>query len=301
MPAPTPAQPQQMSPDGAGSPAARPAAAPGPQQASPGYITRMRRLFRPDGRTVILPCDHGMVLGPLPGITDPVATVQAAVDGGADALILHQGLARMTAAVYGGRAALIYKLTDGCCEGTLQEVLGSVEQAVSYGADAFSVEFYIGAPNELALMRDIGRAQRAAERLGLPMVAHAYVHPAREQAAGASAWIHAARVAAELGADVVKTSYPGDDDTFRQVLAAAWVPVVVAGGERADTLGLLRLIDRCVDLGAAGVAIGRNAWGTTDPAATIAAIAAVVHTRTPPDDAMLRPAEPGLLGQTAGA
>jgi DhnA family fructose-bisphosphate aldolase class Ia len=100
------------------------------------------------------------------------------------------------------------------------------------------------------------------------------------------AWIHAARVAAELGADVVKTSYTGDEPSFAELLAGTGVPVVVAGGEPADTLGLLKIIDRCVDLGAAGVAIGRNAWGTANPAATIAAIAAVVHARSSPDEAL---------------
>ena len=88
----------------------------------------------------------------------------------------------------------------------------------------------------------------------------------------------AARAGAELGADIVKTSYTGDPRTFEKLVAVCPVPVVVAGGPRKGTTrDLLEMVKEAVDCGAAGVALGRNVWQSSDPARTTRALADIIH------------------------
>jgi fructose-bisphosphate aldolase/2-amino-3,7-dideoxy-D-threo-hept-6-ulosonate synthase len=95
---------------------------------------------------------------------------------------------------------------------------------------------------------------------------------------GAGAELLAARAGAELGADIVKTSYPGDHDSFKRLVEACPAPVVIAGGPRAESLrDMLVKVEDAMDCGAAGVAWGRNVWQSADPAKTTAALVDIVH------------------------
>jgi DhnA family fructose-bisphosphate aldolase class Ia len=260
-------------------------------QAGPaiGHGIRMRRILNPaDGKTVIVPFDHGMIFGPLHGIANPRETVTHALAGHADAVLLHAGLARGVADLYGGRMASLFKLTNGASIPTDQVLLGSVEQAARYAADAVCAEFYLGGPDELDTLRTVGLIQREAEQYGLPTVVHAYVYPAYEQKIGVGAWIHACRIAGELGADIVKTAYIDNQDAFVALLEATPAPVVVAGGEPGGTRKLLSGIATAIRLGASGVAVGRGVWGSPDPTATLCAIRALVHDGAAVDDVMAR-------------
>jgi fructose-bisphosphate aldolase/2-amino-3,7-dideoxy-D-threo-hept-6-ulosonate synthase len=87
----------------------------------------------------------------------------------------------------------------------------------------------------------------------------------------------AARVAAELGADLVKTVYTGDPDSFREVTRGCPVPVVVAGGSKTDERATLELIAGAMEGGAAGISIGRNAFQHPAPDRFVRAAAAIVH------------------------
>jgi fructose-bisphosphate aldolase/2-amino-3,7-dideoxy-D-threo-hept-6-ulosonate synthase len=250
------------------------------QSKLPGHRIRLDRIFDPDdGRAVILPFDHGMVMGPLPGIVDLRQTVQAAIEGGVDALLFNPGVARQFADLSGRRAALMVKLTNGASVDTDQVRIGTVEQAIRLGADAVCAEFYVGSPGELDSLRLMSALREESERFGIPLMLHAYVYPAYEEKHGHKAWLHACRIASELGADVIKTAYPGRVEAFAEILASVAIPVVVAGGSAAEFPKLLQDIDDAIQVGAAGVAVGRNAWGAKDPARAIAAIRAVVHDR----------------------
>jgi class I fructose-bisphosphate aldolase len=254
-----------------------------------GHGIRMRRILNPaDGRTVIVPFDHGMIFGPLHGIANPRQTVAHALAGRADAVLLHAGIARGVADLYGGRMASLFKLTNGASVPTDQVLLGSVEQAARYAADAVCAEFYLGGPDELDMLRTTSLIQREAEQYGLPTVVHAYVYPAYEEKIGVGAWIHACRIAGELGADIVKTAYIDNQDAFVALLEATPAPVVVAGGEPGGMRKLLSGIATAIRLGAAGVAVGRGVWGSPDPTATLQAVRALVHDGAVVDDVMAK-------------
>lgn len=245
-----------------------------------GHRVRMDRIFDPtDGRAVILPFDHGMVTGPLPGIVDLRETVTAAIRGKVDALLFNPGVAGQFADLTGRHAGLMVKLTNGASVDTDQVRIGTVEQALRLGADAVCAEFYLGSPGELDSLKLMAELRSESESYGVPLMLHAYVYPEYEKEHGQKSWLHACRIASELGADVIKTAYPGDVEAFAQIVVSVGIPVVVAGGSAAEFSKLLQDIDDAVRAGAAGVAVGRNAWGASDPARAIAAIAAVVHDR----------------------
>ena len=94
------------------------------------------------------------------------------------------------------------------------------------------------------------------------------------------------RVAEELGADLIKTNYTGDPDSFRQITAACSVPVLIAGGEKGGDLETLMTIRDAVDAGAAGVCMGRNAFQRDDTARFVAAVCRVVHEGVSPTEAL---------------
>jgi fructose-bisphosphate aldolase / 2-amino-3,7-dideoxy-D-threo-hept-6-ulosonate synthase len=245
---------------------------------SPGHTVRLGRIFRSDGRAVIIPFDHGMNKGPVGPLRSPRSIALNAVNGGADAMLFHAGLAPVLSDLYGHRVAGIVKLTDGITTASDQVVVATVEQAVRCAADAVCVEFYLGSPTERESIQTIGRTRREAEACGLPLMVSAYVHPSAAAAEGkAVLTAHAVRVASELGADFVKTPFVDDGEGFRLVVEGATVPVVVAGGRSREPGVILTVVQQALGLGAAGVAIGRNAWGAEDPVATIRAIEALVH------------------------
>lgn len=258
-------------------------------QPAVGVDIRLRRILNPrDGRTVIVPLDHGMIVGPRPGIARPRDTIAHAVAAHADAVLLHAGLARHVAGIYGGHAAGLFKLTNGASVATDQEVLGSVAQALRYAADAVCVEFHLGSPDEMRTLQDIAAIQREAEGFGLPVIIHAYVYPDYEERAGAEAWLHAARIAVELGADIVKTAYLPDTALLGELVAATPVPVVVAGGAEGSARQLFSDVATALQVGVAGIAVGRRAWGAEEPAATMAALVALVHEGASVEEALQR-------------
>jgi fructose-bisphosphate aldolase / 2-amino-3,7-dideoxy-D-threo-hept-6-ulosonate synthase len=256
-----------------------------------GKELRIRRLFG-HGRTVILPMDHPIYFGPLPGIADPVGLVKDVAATPADGVLLTLAtLGRVTEQI--GTLASIARLdaTATALGGKMVEFdrVHSVELAVASGADACVLNIYVGAENERDLLHKLGTTAEECERWGLPLVGEmipigslaSHYNPdatklsideLTEQTA------LSARVGAELGADIIKTSYTGSRESFRQVVEAATVPVVVAGGPCGDSIsGLLKMIEDCLGAGAAGVCIGRNVWSRNNRRSLLTAICKMVH------------------------
>ena len=123
------------------------------------------------------------------------------------------------------------------------------------------------------------------QRWSLPLLAMMYPTGALLRQRGAEAELLAARAGAELGADIVKTSYTGDPQTFEKLVSVCPAPVVVAGGPRKGTTrDMLEMVGEAMDCGAAGVALGRNVWQSSDSARTTRALADIVHRGKKPDE-----------------
>jgi len=241
---------------------------------------RLRRIFRRDGRALIVACDHGMISGPDLGIERMGDTLTRVIAGGVDAVMASYG----TAYRFGELLAdvgLVLRI-DGA--GT---VLGpmdgpgaqfyTVEDALRLGADALCVTAFPGSPHEEATLEVLARVVREAHAWGIPVMAE--MVPGGFDSGPEFRTLHsvsvAARVAAELGADWVKTSYvPG----FEQVVATCYVPVVVLGGPgRADARATLEMVRSSMDAGAVGATVGRNIWKAKNPTRMASALRAIIH------------------------
>jgi class I fructose-bisphosphate aldolase len=156
------------------------------------------------------------------------------------------------------------------------------------GADAVSIHVNIGNGHESAMLRDFGQVSRECERLGIPLLAMMYPRGEKiKDEYDVSVVKHAARVGNEMGADIVKVSYTGSSEGFREVVAGVTVPVVIAGGEKMNSdQDILEMVKGAMDAGAAGTSIGRNVFQHNDPAKLVRAMAAIVHQGESVENAM---------------
>ena len=163
----------------------------------------------------------------------------------------------------------------------------TVEEAIALGADAVSVHINLGAPHESKMIEEVGRVSRECTKWGMPLLIMIYprgegIDPKSPQAIG-----HCVRVAEELGADLIKTSYTGDPASFKKITSACSVPVLIAGGEKAADLESLETVREAITKGgAAGVALGRNSFQRENPKEFIQALCCVVHENKDPREAL---------------
>lgn len=248
-----------------------------------GKTIRLNRLLRPAaGRSLIVTLDHGLTQGPLPGLVPARSAVEAAAQGGADAALMHKGLAAQAFGPGARGLSLIVHLsagTDLAPDATRKILATTVEEAVSLGADAVSVHVNLGNPHEADMLADLGRAARQASRWGMPLMAMVYARgPGVADPFHPDVVAHAARVGMELGADLVKVPYTGDAESFARVTAGCGVPVFIAGGPRAaDSREFFRMVRGALQAGCAGLSAGRNIFQHARPQAMIRALAGMIH------------------------
>ena len=237
---------------------------------------------RNSGRTVIVPMDHGITLGPIRGLEDMPRTLDSIVNGGANAFVLHKGIVAAGHRRSGKDVGLIVHLSASTSLGpdpNAKVAVTEVEEAIRIGADAVSVHVNLGAPTEMEMLRGLGATAKKCNEWGMPLLAMMYTRGKKIESQFDVKYVkHAARVGAELGADVVKVVYTGSVSSFRQVVKGCPVPVVIAGGEKMESeQELLQMVTDAIQAGARGVSIGRNVFQHKRPMKMVAAICAVVH------------------------
>ena len=248
-----------------------------------GKKIRMERIFdRHSGHTVIIPMDHGITLGPVAGLTDIRQTIDAVAEGGANAIVIHKGLVEAGHRGRGRDMGLIVHLSAStriAPDPNCKVMTTTVEEAIKLGADAVSIHVNLGAEDEGSMLQDFGRIARIAGEWGVPLLAMIYTRgPKVKNEYDVNTIKHAARVGAELGADIVKVPYSGSSESFREVVQGCFVPVVIAGGEKMDTdEDILEMVNGAMAAGAAGVSIGRNVFQHQNPTKIVQAIAGIVH------------------------
>jgi fructose-bisphosphate aldolase/2-amino-3,7-dideoxy-D-threo-hept-6-ulosonate synthase len=244
----------------------------------PGLKTRYDRIINPQtGKTVLLPFDHGLPFGPLPGITDPRQTVRWAVAGGANAVIFNQGLAGALFSEYNNKIPTIHMLTNSC---TVEHaaLFGSVVRAVKWAADGVALEVLVGAETERQMIEQVAPVLDACEEWNMPSLFMMYpTERYVEQVGRGEAIRRAARAGAELGATIVKTAWPGSQADLVRVVESCPAPLVVAGGSQKTIEATFQMTRDIIAAGAIGVAMGRNLWGVENPVKMIRAVSAIVH------------------------
>jgi predicted phospho-2-dehydro-3-deoxyheptonate aldolase len=248
-----------------------------------GKKIRLERIINRDsGRTVIVPMDHGITLGPIRGLEDMPRTVGMIVDGGANAVVLHKGIVTAGHRGAGKDVGLIVHLsasTSMSPDPNSKVDVTDVEEAIRLGADAVSVHVNLGAATEMEMLRGLGRVAKKCSDWGIPLLAMMYTRGEKiKDPFDVKHVKHAARVGAELGADLVKVVYSGSVASFREVVAGCTVPVVIAGGEKMESdEEVLQMVRESLDAGGAGVSIGRNIFQHKNVKRILAAVSAVVH------------------------
>lgn len=243
-----------------------------------GTTARLDRIGT-DGHFLTVPMDHGITVGAVRGLQDIESTIAAVVRGGADAVLTQKGLAPRVHPHKGG-AGYIVHLNASTAAGpdtTDKRQSGTVEAAIRAGADAVSFHINVGSDHEPRQIEQLGALTETADRFGIPVLAMTYARGPGVDESDPDALAHAVRLGEELGADVIKTGYSGDADSFSHVVEATGKPVIIAGGSPSDDRGALEAVRGGMDAGARGVSFGRTIFQHDDPEAITRAISTIVH------------------------
>jgi class I fructose-bisphosphate aldolase len=253
---------------------------------------RMNRLFDECGKTVMVAMDHGQG-GVKPGLAHPERLIKTLIAAKPDAILLSGGMARTYNYLFGRKEgpALVVS-SDFIIGSSVPQAPGdieelrqsiSVEECVRLGADAVKALLIFGR-RDLRLQADnmeyITRLARDCDRWNLPLIVEPTTWGAaltEEKKKDISLYADMARIAGELGADLVKCDYFGTPEEFRSVVDNCPVPVAILGGAKAEAEQLARTIENAADSGACGVVFGRNVWQSADPAAVVSGLKAITY------------------------
>ncbi|MEM9458547.1 MAG: fructose-bisphosphate aldolase [Myxococcota bacterium] len=244
--------------------------------------SRLRRLFRADGRVLVVAMDHLSKPGRGMRCTDPGRVLSEATAAGADAVLLRHGLVDRYA---GSLERMGVILSVGRDAPNLDH---AVELALRLGADAVKADMFPGAPDPSAWAYVEPLAARCAT-WGMPLMAETIpVSFGASDAHTPGNLIDSARMGSDLGADIIKTMYTGDPASFRELVSFAGVPVIVLGGSSADgdARTFFTTIKTALDAGAAGAAVGRRIWQSERPGAMTGALARLIHEEVSVDAAI---------------
>jgi fructose-bisphosphate aldolase / 2-amino-3,7-dideoxy-D-threo-hept-6-ulosonate synthase len=244
-----------------------------------GKQRRLARIFRTDSRTVIVPMDHGVTIGPCKGIENMQTIINQLVEGKADAVLVHKGMANHVDVNGPGLIVMLSGASNLSPNPSSKVQVCSVQEAVRLGADGVSVHINVGAQDEDKMISTLGKVADECDIFGMPLLAMMYPRgPKISNEHAPDVVAHAARLGAELGADIIKTNYTGDIETFKRVVECCPVPVVIAGGPKAKTdKETLQMTVEAMKAGAAGLSIGRNVFQHEDPTSIVKALSAIVH------------------------
>jgi len=239
-----------------------------------GMQNRLSRIIKPKtGRTVMLAVDHGYFLGPTTRLESPRKTI-APLGPYADSLMLTRGVLR-TCVDANIDTPVVLRISGGTSilkELSNEGITTSIEEAVRLNACAVALSIFVGAEYEKQTLMSLANVVDAAQGYAMPVLAVTAV--GKEMARDARYLGLCCRIAAELGANFVKSYYCED---FRKVVDGCPVPIVIAGGKKIEEFEALDMSYKAVQEGAAGVDMGRNIWQSDHPVAMIKAVRAVVH------------------------
>jgi fructose-bisphosphate aldolase / 2-amino-3,7-dideoxy-D-threo-hept-6-ulosonate synthase len=261
-----------------------------------GKRMRLKRVIDRPGVSVICALDHGMTS---PTFLEPLASIEErtaeAVAGGANVIMMSRGMIRRAEPAFGPETSLALLLSASANAGEERPSvirIAPVEEALRLGADAVVLFVALGGDAEPDMIRTLAEVGEACDRLGMPFIAEAEfptTYARVEDLADAYGFEYLqrnVRLCAELGADMVKTNWPGDGESFgRLVQATSGVPVVLAGGSRVSDRELLDRMEAAMAAGGIGCSVGRNIFMHEDPEALTRALSRVIRERWPAEKA----------------
>lgn len=250
-----------------------------------GKELRMGRIFRDDGKALIVAMDHAYIYGPIQGLENPEITIEKVIEGGADAIMTNYGVIKKFYPLMKGRIGVILRLDGTGSKYSIDDwgnisnwnLLYTVEDAIKLGVDGVINLVPLGAPCEPKALRITAKVAAQCNEWGMPFACE-IVPVGKLPKHDSDAIATAARIAAEYGADMVKTNYTGNKETFRKVVESCPIPVLIAGGPKMEKEeDVLRTVKEMIEAGGAGIFFGRNIWQHRDPRAMTKALRKIIH------------------------
>ncbi|MGB1365279.1 MAG: class I fructose-bisphosphate aldolase [Candidatus Poseidoniaceae archaeon] len=265
-------------------------------QASRQTMNKAERLEKllPNGRGVWIPIDHGMSDFPCQGLENTEVLIRDLISAGVDAIVAQKGVVSHYSHLCNGTSTNMVihfsaSTRHGGADASRKVSVGQASEVESRGGMAASAQVNIGSEGEASMLEALGELTTTCHHLGLPVLGMVYARgPNLNIVEGDSTKgvAHAARVAFEIGCDVGKTTWTGDEASFAQVTAAAPIPLLVAGGAKTNTLEMLTMVEKAMKNGAAGVCMGRQVFAHKQPSAVARALVQIVHHGASAKDAM---------------
>jgi fructose-bisphosphate aldolase/2-amino-3,7-dideoxy-D-threo-hept-6-ulosonate synthase len=253
-----------------------------------GRDIRLARILQ-DEKMLCIPMDHGISNGPIKGLEDIHGMINQCARAGLTCVLVNKGIIRSMPRPPG--IGLIVHFSGSTSLGPAPNrkvLMGSVEEAIRLGADAVSLHINIGAKEEPEMLQALGMVSDKCDEWNVPLIAMMYPrgenikNPHDPDVVG-----HAARIGAEAGADIVKAVYTGDPDSFRKVVKSCPVPIVIAGGPKANTdREILEMCSGAMSAGAKGVTFGRNIFQHKNPPGIVRALRKVIFEAKPVREAL---------------
>jgi class I fructose-bisphosphate aldolase len=246
----------------------------------------MGRIFGTDGKTVVLPIDHGSMLGRVEGLEDPVGALAKFAELSCDGFLVGPGVAAHSAPLFARRDAPARLLTIDSYwnvgETGTSAMISSVAAAAALGADAVKIlmPWNVPALQRAPIVSLLTTVIDAAAPLGLPVMAEPIAYQMERGPEAVKVEADGCRVAMELGADILKVAYPGDPATLERWCGELHLPIVMLGGPKGGTTEeLVSMVSDAVKAGASGIVIGRRVWQRPidEAAAILEKLYGIVH------------------------
>lgn len=251
-----------------------------------GLALRKQMLFdKRDGRSVVIAMDHAAIAGPIPGIESPRAIIGSCVSHKVDGVLTTKGFVDASIDSWDRCTALVLRLTGGftVLGGKFEEELVvEPEVALAYGASCAAITVKFGHEYEGKFIKQASLAIDRCHALGLPVMVEAMAKGTLQGEKFSSndtqAITMVARMASEIGADMVKTYYTGSKESFARVVNGCPVPILILGGAKTDSVRhVFQDIYDSLEAGGKGIALGRNVWEHGNIDAMLDAVNGLVH------------------------
>ncbi|MFC1950610.1 3-hydroxy-5-phosphonooxypentane-2,4-dione thiolase [Chloroflexota bacterium] len=249
-----------------------------------GMKNRMAQLIQADGHCLFLPVDHGYFQGPTRKLEEPRKTIKPLLPY-TDALFVTRGVLRSSVDPDNTKP-IILRMSGGTSmvgkDLANEGLTTSIEEAIRLNVAAIGLSIFVGSDYEHNSLLNLAKLVNEGEKYGIPVMAVTAV--GKELAKRDARFLAlSSRIAAELGARVVKTYWC---ENFEKVVTGCPVPIVMAGGPQVDTeFEVFKFIYNGMQKGAIGVNLGRNIWQNDFPVAMIKAIRSIIHANASPEEA----------------
>ena len=246
----------------------------------------------PGGRGVWIPMDHGLSGYPEQGLDQMDLVIDFAIKGRADAIVLQKGvLTHQYKRTSWDRFVchLSASTVHGGPRSQSKVTVGDVEEVISRGAVAVSAQVNLGDDSESEMLYDMGQITSDSWNHGVPTLGMVYprgpnlILDPEDKTRGIA---HAARVAFELGCDVVKVPWTGSIDSFQKVTSGVPIPVLIAGGTGSSFPDTLDIVSKSIIAGGSGVCMGRQIFGSANPLHRLLALRSIIHGNSSLNDAL---------------